>query len=399
MKRTQVAIIGAGPAGLMLAHLLAARGIDTVILERRSRDYVESRIRAGVLEHQSAAALRAAGVGARMDRQGMAHARIDLAFSGAHHRIELERLTGKQIMVYGQHEVVKDLIAQRLSDGGELLFEADVQGIEGLDGGGLRGGGPTVRYRHDGQDHQLACDFVAGCDGYQGVSRASVPAGAIATHERSYPYAWLGVLAQAAPTSDELVYARHDNGFALYSMRSPEVTRLYIQCRPDEDPDAWSDRALWDELHRRLETGDGWTINEGPILQKNVAQMRSFVAEPMRYNRLFLAGDAAHIVPPTGAKGMNLALADVQVLAPALARWFKTGEEAGLDAYSETCLKRVWKVQRFSVWMTRMLHAQPDADTFEERLQQAELVSVAESDSAARHLAENYVGLPLELPA
>jgi p-hydroxybenzoate 3-monooxygenase len=393
MKRTQVAIIGAGPAGLMLAQLLAARGIDTVILERRSRDYVESRIRAGVLEHQSAAALRAAGVGQRMDRQGMEHASIDLAFAGRHHRIELERLTGKQIMVYGQHEVVKDLIAQRLSDGGEILFEADVQAIDDLDSDR-----PTVRYSHDGQDQTLACDVVAGCDGYHGVSRASVPAGAIATHERTYPYAWLGVLAQAAPTSDELVYARHANGFALYSMRSPEVTRLYIQCRPDEDPDAWSDRALWDELHRRLETGDGWTINEGPILQKNVAPIRSFVAEPMRYKRLFLAGDAAHIVPPTGAKGMNLALADVQVLAPVLARWFETGEEAGLDAYSETCLKRVWKVQRFSVWMTRMLHAEPDADGFEDRLQQAELDSVAESESAARQLAENYVGLPLELP-
>lgn len=392
MKRTQVAIIGAGPAGLMLSHLLAARGIDTVILERRSRAYVESRIRAGVLEHQSAAALRAAGVGDRMDRQGMAHASIDLAFSGAHHRIELERLTGKKIMVYGQHEVVKDLIAQRLSDGGEILFEADVQAIAGLDGER-----PTVTYRHDGQDQTLACDFVAGCDGYHGVSRASVPAGAIATHERSYPYAWLGVLAEAAPTSGELVYARHDNGFALYSMRSPEVTRLYLQCRPDEDPDAWSDRALWDELHRRLETGEGWTINEGPIVQKNVAPMRSFVAEPMRYRRLFLAGDAAHIVPPTGAKGMNLALADVQVLAPALARWFERGDETGLDAYSETCLKRVWKVQRFSVWMTRMLHAQPDADGFETRLQQAELTSVAESESAARQLAENYVGLPLEV--
>jgi p-hydroxybenzoate 3-monooxygenase len=394
MERTQVAIIGAGPAGLMLSHLLARRGIDTVILERRSREYVESRIRAGVLEHQSAEALRQAGVGARMDRQGMAHASIDLAFSGAHHRIELERLTAKKIMVYGQHEVVKDLIAKRLDDGGEILFEADVSAIDGLDGDR-----PTVRYTHDGQDHELACDFVAGCDGYHGVSRASAPEGAIATHERSYPYAWLGVLAEAAPTSDELVYARHDNGFALYSMRSPEVTRLYIQCRPDEDPDAWSDRALWDELHRRLETGDGWTINEGPILQKNVAPMRSFVAEPMRYKRLFLAGDAAHIVPPTGAKGMNLALADVQVLAPALARWFDRGDARGLDAYSDTCLKRVWKVQRFSVWMTRMLHAQPDADVFEQRLQQAELDSVAASDSAARHLAENYVGLPLEIDA
>jgi p-hydroxybenzoate 3-monooxygenase len=394
MKRTQVAIIGAGPAGLMLSHLLAAHGIDTVILERRSREYVENRIRAGVLEHQSADALRAAGVGDRMDRQGMVHSSIDLAFSGAHHRIELERLTAKKIMVYGQHEVVKDLIAQRLSDGGEILFEADVETIDGLDGDR-----PTVRYSHDGNAHELACDLVAGCDGYHGVSRASVPTGSIATYERSYPYAWLGVLAEAAPTSDELVYARHDNGFALYSMRSPSVTRLYIQCRPDADPVAWSDRALWDELHRRLETGDGWTLNEGPILQKNIAPMRSFVTEPMRYKRLFLAGDAAHIVPPTGAKGMNLALADVQVLAPAMVRWFEAGDTAGLDAYSETCLKRVWKVQRFSVWMTRMLHAEPDADGFEQRLQRAELESVAASESAARHLAENYVGLPLEATA
>jgi p-hydroxybenzoate 3-monooxygenase len=392
MNSTQVAIIGAGPAGLMLAQLLAARGVDTVILERRSREYVESRIRAGVLEHQSAAALRAAGAGDRMDRQGMAHASIDLAFSGAHHRIDLEGLTGKKIMVYGQHEVVKDLIARRLADGGEILFEADVHAIDGLDGDR-----PSVRYSHDGREHTLACDFVAGCDGYHGVSRKSAPEGAITAYERGYPYAWLGVLAEAAPTSDELVYARHEDGFALYSMRSPQVTRLYIQCRPDEDPEAWSDRALWDELHRRLETGDGWTINEGPILQKNVAPMRSFVAEPMRYKRLFLAGDAAHIVPPTGAKGMNLALADVQVLAPALARWFAQGDQRGLDSYSQTCLQRVWKVQRFSVWMTRMLHAQPDADGFDIRLQQAELASVAASESAARHLAENYVGLPLDV--
>ncbi|MBK5925762.1 4-hydroxybenzoate 3-monooxygenase, partial [Rhodobaculum claviforme] len=379
---------------LMLSQLLAARGIDTVVLERHSRDYVESRIRAGVLEHQSAAALRAAGVGARMDAQGMAHSSIDLAFAGAHHRIDLEGLTGKKIMVYGQHEVVKDLIAQRLADGGDIRFEAEVNAIEGLDGDQ-----PKVRYTHNGQPHELVCDFIAGCDGYHGVSRTSVPSNALKVYEHRYPYAWLGVLAEAAPTSDELVYARHETGFALYSMRSPSVTRLYFQCRPDEDPEAWSDAALWAELHRRLETGDGWTINEGPILQKNVAPMRSFVVEPMRYQRLFLAGDAAHIVPPTGAKGMNLALADVQVLAPALVRWFEAGDPRGLDSYSEVCLKRVWRVQRFSVWMTRMLHAQPDADAFEERLQQAELASAAACESAARHLAENYVGLPLEAPA
>jgi p-hydroxybenzoate 3-monooxygenase len=392
MPDTQVAIVGAGPAGLLLSQLLAKARIDSVVLERRRRAYVESRIRAGVLEHQTAQALSDAGVGRRMAGEGMVHAAINLAFAGRHHRIDLEGLTGKTITVYGQHEVVKDLIAQRLADGGDVRFEAPVERIDGLDGDA-----PSVTFTHDGRRQTLTCALVAGCDGYHGVSRQSVPTGAIAAHDRSYPYAWLGVLAEAAPTSDQLVYARHDRGFALYSMRSPKVTRLYIQCSPDTDPDDWSDRQLWDELHTRLETGDGWTINEGPIVQKNVAPMRAFVAEPMRYGRLVLAGDAAHIVPPTGAKGMNLAVADVQVLARAIRRWVCHGEEAGLKHYSETCLRRVWKVQRFSVWMTWMLHRQPDGDGFDERLQQAELDSVAASESAARHLAENYVGLPLEL--
>jgi p-hydroxybenzoate 3-monooxygenase len=395
MQRTQVGIVGAGPAGLLLSHLLALQGISSVILERRSRAYVESRIRAGVLESQTAQILRDTGVGERMDREGMPHGSINLTFAGRHHRIELEGLTGKRIMVYGQHEVVKDLIAQRLADGGEIVFEAEDVALHGIAGGG---DGPELTYSKDGATHRLACDVIAGCDGYHGPARASIPEGALTVHDRAYPYAWLGVLADAAPTSDELVYARHANGFSLYSMRSPTVTRLYLQCRPDADPDAWSDREIWDELHRRLETGDGWTINEGPILQKNVAPMRAFVTEPMAYGRLFLAGDAAHIVPPTGAKGMNLAVADVQVLAEALRRWYADGDESGLQAYSETCLRRVWKVQRFSMWMTRMLHRAPDAEPFDARLQQAELDSVVTSRNAATHLAENYVGLPLPTP-
>jgi p-hydroxybenzoate 3-monooxygenase len=298
-------------------------------------------------------------------------------------------------MVYGQHEVVKDLIARRLADGGEIRFEAGDVALHDIDGGG---DGPSLTYTQDGRQHRLACDVIAGCDGYHGPSRASIPADALTVHDRAYPYAWLGVLAEAAPTSDELVYARHANGFSLYSMRSPSVTRLYLQCPPDTDPEAWSDREIWDELHRRLETGDGWTINEGPILQKNVAPMRAFVTEPMAYGRLVLAGDAAHIVPPTGAKGMNLAVADVQVLAEALRRWYADGDDTGLTAYSDTCLRRIWKVQRFSMWMTRMLHREPDAEPFDARLQLAELDSVVSSRSAATHLAENYVGLPLPTP-
>ena len=391
MKRTQVAIVGAGPAGLLLSQLLARQGIHSVVLERRSRAYVESRIRAGVLEHQTAEALRHAGVGDRMDREGMRHSSIDLAFAGRHHRIELTELTGKTITVYGQHEVVKDLIARRLADGGEIVFQAENVALHDIDGPQ-----PRVTYEQDGVPIELACDLIAGCDGYHGPSRASAPAGALTVHDRGYPYAWLGVLAQAAPTSDQLVYARHADGFALYSMRSPTVTRLYLQCRPDTDPDAWSNRQLWDQLHRRLEVEGDWSINEGPILQKNVAPMRSFVCEPMRHGRLLLAGDAAHIVPPTGAKGMNLAVADVQVLAAALRRFYGDGDERGLQRYSETCLRRVWTVQRFSVWMTEMLHRHPDAEPFDERLQLAELDAVASSRAAATRLAENYVGLPLD---
>lgn len=392
MKRTQVGIIGAGPAGLLLSHLLHQQGIDSVILERRSREYVEGRIRAGVLEHQTADILRQADLGGRMDREGMEHSSIDLAFAGAHHRINLKELTGKTIMVYGQHEVVRDLIARRLADGGEIVFEAENVALHEIDGRE-----PRITYDKDGETVELACDLIAGCDGYHGVARTSIPDSALSVHDRAYPFGWLSVLAEAAPVSDQLVYARHDNGFSLYSMRSPTITRLYLQCHPDEDANAWSDAQIWDELHRRLEMGTDWRINEGPILQKNVAPMRSFVCETMRYGRLFLAGDAAHIVPPTGAKGMNLAVADVQVLAEALRRFFKDGDESRLESYADTCLRRVWKVQRFSVWMTGMLHRHPDAEPIDERLQMAELDNVVTSEAASTVLAENYVGLPLQV--
>jgi len=394
MKRTQVGIVGAGPAGLLLSHLLAREGIASVVLEDRSRSYVEGRIRAGVLEHQTAEILRTSGVGERMDRECMVHTSIDLAFGGAYHRIELERLSGRTITVYGQHEVVKDLIARRLEDGGEIVFEAGDVALRDLESGQ-----PRIEWTKDGARQELACDLVAGCDGYYGVSRASIPDGALTVYDRAWPYAWFGVLAEAAPTRDDLVYSRHENGFSLYSMRSPTITRLYLQCAPDEDAEAWSDEAIWDELHRRLEVGDcDWRINEGPILQKNVAPMRSFVCEPMRHGHLFLAGDAAHIVPPTGAKGMNLAVADVQVLAAGMLRFFRDGDEGGLERYSDVCLDRVWKVQRFSAWMTGMLHRHPDAEPFDERLQLAELYNVVGSRAASTVLAENYVGLPLEVP-
>ncbi|MGE0725728.1 MAG: 4-hydroxybenzoate 3-monooxygenase [Alphaproteobacteria bacterium] len=388
--RTQVAIVGAGPAGLMLSHLLAAAGIESVVLEARSRRYVEERIRAGVLEQGTVDLLTATGLGTRMTREGMVHHGIELRFAGGSHRIDFHALTGKAITVYGQHEVVKDLIAARLAAGGDIRFEAEALGVEEIDGPR-----PRVRFRDSGGEHALAADFVAGCDGFHGVCRPSAPDGAFAVHERVYPFAWLGILAQAKPASEELIYAGHDRGFALLSMRTPEISRLYLQCAPEEDAEAWSDARLWDELQRRLEGGPGWRLQEGPILQKGVTGMRSFVVEPMRHGRLFLAGDAAHIVPPTGAKGLNLAVADVRVLARALERHYRDGDDGGLDGYSATCLARVWKVQRFSWWMTQMLHRFPGDDGFGRRLQLAELGYVVGSPAAAAALAENYVGLPM----
>jgi p-hydroxybenzoate 3-monooxygenase len=386
--RTQVGIVGAGPAGLLLSHLLALEGIESVVLELRSRDHVEQRVRAGVLEQGTVELLEAAGVAERLHREGMVHHGIELRSGGRRQRVPLTELTGRSITIYGQQEVVKDLIRARLAAGGQILFEvADVR----LDG--LTGDRPTVRFRAQGRDQELACDVVAGCDGSHGVCRDAVPATAHRVFERSYPYAWLGVLAAVAPSSEEIVYASSERGFALHSMRSPKLTRLYLQVAPEEPIDRWPDGRIWEELQARLATDDGWTLDEGPILDKNVTGMRSLVVEPMRHGRLFLAGDAAHIVPPTGAKGMNLAVADVRVLAEALAAWYRTGATGPLDAWSATCLRRVWRAQDFSTWMTGLLHLAPGDDAFQRRIQQARLDYLAASEAAARSLAENYVGL------
>jgi p-hydroxybenzoate 3-monooxygenase len=388
---TQVGIVGAGPAGLLLAHLLHLEGIASVVLERHSRDYVEQRIRAGVLEQGTVDLLNETGVGARMQREGLVHEGLELSFGGRRNRIDLAALSGgRTITVYGQHEVVKDLIAARLAAGGEIRFEASALALRDLDGPR-----PRIAFEQAGVPHELRCDFVGGCDGFHGICRPSLPDGASRVHERVYPFAWLGILAQAPPCSDELIYAHHAHGFALHSMRSPELTRLYLQCAPDEDLAAWPDARIWRELQTRI-ASTGAPLNEGPILQKSVTAMRSFVAEPMSHGRLYLAGDAAHIVPPTGAKGMNLAVADVRVLARALARCYRTGERDLLDAYSATCLRRVWKVQRFSWWMTAMLHRFPGDDAFGARLQLAELDYLTSSPAAGRMLAENYTGLPFE---
>ena len=391
--RTQVGIVGAGPAGLVLSHLLYLEGIESVVLEIRSRDYVEKRIRAGVLEQNTVDLLNEMGVGDRMKREGMIHHGIELRFDGQGHRIDLSELTGgRAITVYGQHEVVKDLIQARLEAGERLIFEAEA--IEAHD---LDSREPTIRYQKDGEEHELRCDLIAGCDGFYGVCRQSIPEGALTVHERKYPFAWLGILAQTPPSSEELIYTYHERGFALHSMRSPELTRLYIQCAPDDDIEDWSDERIWEELHARLATDEEWALTEGPILEegKGITPMRSFAIEPMQYGRLFLAGDAAHVVTPTGAKGMNLAVADVRVLARALVEFYASGGTDLLDRYSETCLRRVWLAQRFSWWMTSMLHRFDHDDDFQHRLQLTELDYVTSSRAAATTLAENYVGLPM----
>jgi p-hydroxybenzoate 3-monooxygenase len=391
-QRTQVGIIGAGPAGLLLSHLLHLEGIDSIVIESQTRRHVEERIRAGVLEQGTADLLIAAGVGDRLQREGLVHHGIWLRFAGRSHHIDLTGLTGgKSITVYSQHEVVKDLIAARLSAGGQILFEALDVGIHDIDGKR-----PRIRFQLDGVAREIACDFIAGCDGFHGISRPSIPSGVLSAYERVYPFAWLGILAEAAPASDELIYARHERGFALFSMRSPTLTRLYLQCAPDEDLANWPDDRIWRELHTRLEDQGGWRLAEGRVLQKGVTSMRSFVVEPMQHGRLFLAGDAAHIVPPTGAKGLNLAVADVRVLSRALAAFYGRGGTGVLERYSETCLRRVWKVQRFSWWMTSMLHRYAEHDDFQRHMQLAELDYLASSRAAATALAENYVGLPLE---
>jgi p-hydroxybenzoate 3-monooxygenase len=388
--RTQVAIIGAGPAGLLLAHLLQRQGIESAVIENRARDYVEHRVRAGVLEQGSVDLLNESGVGARLQREGLVHHGIELRFGGQGHRIDMTALTGgRSITVYGQQEVVKDLIRARIDAGREIMFE--VSDVTVAD---IASSAPKVMFVRDGEKVELVCDIIAGCDGFHGVCRPSIPAGVLSTFERTYPFAWLGILAAAPPTHDELIYAYHQRGFALYSMRSPEITRLYLQVAPEEDIGNWPDERIWEDLHTRLETDDGWKLREGAITEKGITGMRSFVVEPMQYGRMFLAGDAAHIVPPTGAKGMNLALADVRVLAQAATAFLKTGRRALLDAYSATCLKRVWRAEHFSWWMTSMLHRFPSDDVFQQRLQRSQLEYVVGSRAAAASLAENYVGLP-----
>ena len=390
--RTQVGIVGAGPAGLFLSCLLARAGIDSIVLENRSRDYVENRIRAGVLEQGTVDLLNEAGLGGRLGREGLAHGGIETRFDGRGHRIDFLALTGKAITVYGQHEVVKDLIVARLADGRPLHFDVSDVAVEGFEGDS-----PIIRYSSAGAAHEIACDFIAGCDGFHGICRPSIPAGVLTLYERSYPFAWMGILAAAPPASKELIYAHHERGFALLSLRSPTLSRLYVQCGPEDDIGVWPDDRIWEELQRRAATSDGaFRVPQGAVLQKGITPMRSFVAEPMQCGRLFLAGDAAHIVPPTGAKGMNLAIADVHYLAQALAAHYRSGSTDLLAGYSARCLRRVWKAQRFSWWMTTMLHRHPDDSPFDRRRRLVELDYLTGSEAAMRSLAENYVGLPLE---
>lgn len=390
-ERTQVGIVGAGPAGLMLGHLLHLRGIDSVILENRSQDYVIERVRAGLLEQGTVDLMNEVGVGERLMREGMRHDGLYIAFDGARHHIDLAGLAGgRRITIYGQNEVVKDLIAARAATGRPLHFEASDVSVDDVDSER-----PLIRYVREGQRHELACDFIAGCDGFHGICRPAIESH-LQIFERTYPFGWLGILAAAAPSSPELVYSLHDRGFALFTMRSASVTRLYLQCAPDDDTANWPDDRIWAELLTRLRTSDGWEPNQGPITHKSITPMRSFVAEPMRHGRLFLAGDAAHIVPPTGAKGLNLAMADVWRLANALAEFYGSSSPALLDDYSDRGLRRTWRAQRFSWWMTLMLHRAEDDTPFDQRRRRADLEYLVSSRAAMTSLAENYVGVPLE---
>jgi p-hydroxybenzoate 3-monooxygenase len=389
---TTVGIVGGGPAGLLLARLLHNAGIDSVVLESRDRDHVERRQRAGILEQGTVDALRAAGAGTRMDREGIIHDGIELRFDGRAHRLDFPALTGgRRVMVYAQTEVVKDLISLRLADGRPPLFGAEVRAVTGADTDA-----PTVHYVHEGREQTLTCDYVVGCDGFHGVTRDAVPDRVRTTYERTYPYSWLGILADAPPVYDELVYAHSERGFALASMRSPSVSRLYLQVPNGTDAADWPDGRVWEELDARLAL-DGnprWKLERGPVTAKSVLPMRSSVTEPMRHGRVFLAGDAAHIVPPTGAKGLNLAAADMIVLAPALATACETGSSELLDAYSDTCLRRVWRAEHFSYFMTTTLHTEPEQSAFATRLQLSQLDRIASSPHAAAELAENYTGMP-----
>jgi p-hydroxybenzoate 3-monooxygenase len=374
----------------MLSHLLHLNGISSIVLEARSRAYCEERVRAGVLEHTSVELLRNAGIADRLNREGLHHCGIDIGLDGVRHNISFLELTGKCVTVYGQQEVVKDLIARRIADGGDLRFECGDVSLHDIDGPQ-----PSLRIHSNGKVDEIRCDYIAGCDGFHGSSRSAIPAGVLTAYERSYPFAWLGILAEAAPSRDELLYMHHERGFALYSMRSPRITRLYLQCSPDEDVGDWGDDRIWNEMRVRLGCADGWLPTEGPILQKSVTGMRSFVVEPLQYGRLFLAGDAAHIVPPTGAKGMNLAFADVHYLSEALDAHYRKNSDEELSQYSSRCLNRIWKAQRFSWWMTSLLHRFHDESAFDRKRQLAEVAYVTSSRAAATSLAENYVGLPL----
>ena len=388
---TQVAIVGAGPAGLLLSHLLHREGIDSVVIESRSRAEIEATIRAGVLEQGTVDLLAQSGVGGRMQREGFVHEGIYLRFGGRSHRIDFPSLTGgRSIMVYAQHEVIKDLVAARLAAGGTILFEVKDASVYDLDSAQ-----PKIRFHHEDSLFEISCDFIAGCDGFHGITRPAIPSRVRREFTRVYPFGWFGILVEAPPSTDELIYAHHERGFALVSTRSPQIQRLYLQCDPNDEVKNWPDSRIWEELHARLATGEGWQLAEGRIFQKGIIAMRSFVVEPMRYGRLFLAGDAAHIVPPTGAKGLNLAAADVRVLSRALASFY-SGNEQPLQAYSETALRRVWRAEHFSWWMTSMLHRFHDESAFHHRLQLAELDYVVSSRAKAQTLAENYVGLPFD---
>jgi p-hydroxybenzoate 3-monooxygenase len=390
--RTQVGIVGAGPAGLLLSHLLHIQGVESVVLESRSREEIEATIRAGVLEQSTVDLLVDSGVGGRMQREGFVHQGIYLRFGGRTHHIDFTELTGgRSITVYAQHEVIKDLVKARLEAGGQILFEVRNTSLYDFDTAA-----PKIRFHHQNAVHELDCDFIAGCDGFHGVSRPAIASRLRTEFSRVYPFGWFGVLIEAPPATDELIYAHHERGFALVSTRSPRIQRLYLQCDPDDDVKNWPDARIWEELHARLATGDGWKLTEGRIFQRGIIAMRSFVVEPMRCGRLFLAGDAAHIVPPTGAKGLNLAAADVRVLSRAFGAYFATGSTELLEQYSDTALRRVWRAEYFSWWMTSMLHRFHDDTPFQHRLQLAELSYVTSSRAKAMTLAENYVGLPLD---
>jgi p-hydroxybenzoate 3-monooxygenase len=388
--RTQIGIVGAGPAGLVLAHLLHLQGIESVVIETRGRKYIEERVRAGLLEQGTVDLLIETGVGERLKREALTHHGIELRFNRRSHRIDFNDLTGgKTVTIYAQQEVIKDLVAARLAAALPLIFDAGDVSVHDFDTAK-----PSVHFRAAGQDEVLHCDFIAGCDGFHGICRPSIPAGVLTEFDRVYPFGWLGILAQAPPSNDELVYCYHERGFALLTMRTRQISRLYLQVPFDEDINLWSDERIWNELRLRTVADANWKLNEGSIFQKNIASMRSYVVEPMQYGKMFLAGDAAHIVPPTGAKGLNLAVADVRVMAQAFVEFYKSGKTQLLDGYSEKCLRRVWKAQRFSWWMTSMLHRFDTDNTFDQRRQIAELDYVTSSRAAMTSLAENYVGLP-----